>query len=395
MTYIEGTWSFDGLPHIYLITPQFRVKSLGYYDPDYGTDTDFTYKSGRFVDELGEMYHNDTKYKDKHCLVTSFIHPPLGNYPGLRKLGRAHYHVKFFVSTSAIRINEVIEKDPETGDMFIYASLFHVPPVTIVLEDGSQETLYEVTPHGNRSELENLMKDLNFFTKVKEKYRDAESKMHEMESQNFILTTRNIAAESTVLQLQDNVNTLLKNYQIAQEKVINLQLAVKERLRAGIEGVEGEYNLGIPWDNITLEDTERTTAMLQADIRSISAMMKMSGGLSETQKQTLCLQVANVVGFDYLQRFMTGAKQYESPTPSGIHRMTVPQQMTPTDIMVEYARQYQNNQISEEEYNKAILEQLGRLRNSLKREDPNSAIQIAKDELTKRAAPQGVVKQYA
>jgi len=388
MSYIDNPWSYETLPRIYLIDSKFNIKSLGYYDPDFGTDTDFAYKPGRFVNESGESFYNDSAYREKHCMVISFKHATLGNLPILRKSGYGHFHVKYLVSTNAIRINDVIEKDPETQDLFIFASLAHSPPMTIIYGDNSQETLYEIAPHASRIELEKLGKDINFFVKIKELYRDAEAKAQQLESKNFVLTVRNVAAESTIIQLQSNVNDLLKNYQIAQDKLTNLRLSVVERIGKGIEAVESEYNFSLPWDKLMLEEIDKTSAMMQTDIRSVQAMIKLSGSLTITQKQQLCLQVANVVGYDYLKQFIGSVAEYNAPTGTvDGQRMNISKSMSPNEMIIAYAQLYQNGTMKEEDYRRAIEEQLNKLRSNLRTQDPNSAIQQSREDLVQKLAP--------
>jgi len=392
MSFIEDTWSYESLPQVFLINDKFKLIPLGWYDPNWGIETEVSYKEGKFVNEINEIWYDDRKYKGKQCLLLDFKHLMFGNYPILRRIGRGHHHYKYLVSTNAIRPYDVMEQT-ESGDLFIYASLAHNPTVTKVhepydeLPNNTQETLIEITPHLTAAELEKLSKDINFVTSIKEMYQKAESKKYELVSQNFILNTRVIASDGVVMQLQEYVNTLLKNYQWALDKVVGLQLSVKEKISQGISMVEGEYNLSVPWDNISLEDMSKTAAIMQADIRSISSMLKQNGSLSESQRQVLAVQFLNVVGVDWMKKFMFGADPKTIMSPTGMQSMTFSNNPSPLEMFVTKAQQFENNRMSEEDFRRAAVEYLTQMRNQFKTQEPNSAVETMKQNMIKQLPP--------
>lgn len=387
MSYIDKTWSFEVLPHVYLIDDRFKLKDLGFYDPDWGVETEVAYRPGKFVNELEEIWYDDRKYQDKQCLVVTFKHPIFGNYPVLRRI-RGHFHIKYIISTNAIRPYDVMEKS-ESGDLFIYASLAHSPIVTKVydvyeeLPKNTTESLIEITPHLTASELERLTKDVNFVTTIKERYQQAESERYKQVSQNFILNSRIIASDGVVMQLQSYVDTLLKNYQWALDKVVALQLSTKEKISQGISLVEGQYNLGVPWDAITMEDMSKTAAIMQADIRSFMAMMKQNGTLSDGQKQVLAIQFLNVVGVDWMRNFMGGADPRTIISPVGMHPLTISKKPTPLELFITKAQMFENNTMTEEDFKRASLEYLNQMQEEFKKE-PNSAVETMKQNILKQ-----------
>ncbi len=391
MSYIDKTWSFETLPHVFLVDDKFKIIDLGFYDPLWGIETEIAYKPGKFVNENGEVRYNDKQYEDKQCLVLDFKHPIFGNYPVLRKIGRGHHHIKYIVSKNAIRPYDVMQQ-AESGDLFIYASLAHNPIETKIhepydeLPTNTQESLIEIIPHLTASELEKLSKDINFVTSIKEKYQEAESRKHELISQNFILGARVVASDGTVMQLQSYVDTLLKSYQWALDRVVGLQLSVKEKISQGISMVEGEYNLGVPWDNIHLEDMSKTAAIMQSDIRAIASMMKRDGGLAESQKQVLAVQFLNVVGVDWMRRFMYGADPKTVSSPLGMP-ITLTQNPTPLEILVTKSQQFENNRMSEEDFKRAIVDYMNGMRDQFKTQEPNSAVETMKQGLVRQIAP--------
>lgn len=397
MSYIEKTWSYETLPHVFLINDKFKLIDLGWYDPSWGIETEISYESGKFVNDLNEAWYNDKQYDEKQCLVLDFKHSVLGNYPMLRKFGRGHHHIKYIVSNNAIRPYDVMEK-ADSGHLFIYASLAHNPIVTKIhepydkLPNNTQESLIEITPHLTAAELEKLSKDINFVTSIKEMYQTAKSKTHELESQKFILNARVVASDGVVMQLQSYVDTLLKSYQWAMEKVVGLQLSVKERISQGISMVEGEYNLGVPWDNIHLEDLSKTAAIMQADIRAISSMMKQNGGLPESQKQVLAVQFLNVVGVEWMKRFMHGSDPKTIVSGLG-SQMTISENPSPLEIFVTKAQQFENNRMSEEDFKRASVDFLTTMRDQYKSQEPNSAVETIKQGMVRQIAP--TEAQYA
>jgi len=399
MSHIEKTWSYEVLPHIFLIDDKFKLTDLGWYDPNWGVETEIAYKPGKFVNEVNEVWYDDRQYKDKQCLVLDFKHAMIGNYPIVKKIGRGHHHIKYIVSKNAIRPYDVMETT-DSGDIFIYASLAHNPTVTKIheyydeLPNNTQETLIEIEPHLTAAELEKLSKDINFLTTIKQSYQSAESKSHELVSQNFILNVRVVASDGVVMQLQSYVDTLLKSYQWALDKVIGVQLSVKEKISQGISMVEGEYNLGVPWDNIHLEDMSKTAAIMQADIRAISSMIKMNGTLSESQKQVLAVQFLNVVSVDWMKKFMFGADPKSLSSPLGNQLMTISANPSPLELFVTKAQQFENNRMSEEDFKRAAVDFLSNMRDQFNTKEPNSAIESMKQGLVKQITPP-LEAQYA
>jgi hypothetical protein len=232
-----------------------------------------------------------------------------------------------------------------------------------------------------------LTKDVNFVTLLKEKYQDAESKQHELSSQNFILNSRIIASDGTVMQLQFYVDQLLKSYQWALDRVVALQLSVKEKISQGISLVEGQYNLAVPWDNITAEDMSKTAAIMQADIRAITTMLKQSGTLSDGQKQVLAIQFLNVVGVEWMRNFMSGAEPRTLTLPVGGQSVTMTNRPSPLELFITKAQMFENNQMTEEDFKRAATEYLDQMKKEYEKE-PNSAVEILKKGVTRTAVPQ-------
>lgn len=387
MTEIGNTWSFEGLPHIYLITSDYKIKSLGFYDPDWSRDTEFSYLPGKFTKPDGTPY--DTAYKDKQAIVVTFKHPIFGNYPGLRNL-TGHFHYKYIVSTSSIRPHDVLRADPDTQDIYIFADLARSPSKTELRGDNTQETLYEITPHLSAEELAQLPKSIKFITKIKERLHEVENKNWDLEAQLVIEHTIATNATGTVFMLQEHMNTLMKSYQIIYDKVISLQLSVRKKISDVILKVEGENYLMAPWDSLKEEDITQTAGTLQAEIRALAAMTKLNGKLTEAQKYQLVMQTANVVGLDYMRKCLLGIEEYKVSTPTGMKSLTMSKEPSPIELFLHYGDLYENGQITPEEYKEAISRLNSQIRETYKRTDisPNAATQKLKVDFIKKIAPE-------
>lgn len=379
MTQIGNTWSFEGLPRIYLITSDYNIINLGWYDPDWSRDTEFAYQPGKFTKPDGSPY--DAAYKDKQGLIVAFKHPIFGNFPGLRNL-RGHFHYKYLLSTSIIRPHDVLRADPDTNDIFIFADLVRSPSITEIRGDNTQETLYEIKPHLSPNELAELPKGIRFITKIKERLHEVENKNWDLEAQLVIEHTIATNATGTVFMLQEHMDTLMKNYQIIYDKVISLQLSVRKKISDGISKVEGENYLMAPWDSLKEGDINETAGTLQAEIRALAAMTKLNGKLTDAQKYQLVMQTANVVGLDYMRKCLLGIEEYSVTTPQGIKALTMSKEPSPIELFLHYGNLYENGQISLEEYKEAASRINAQMRDKYKRTDisPLAATQELKEE---------------
>lgn len=388
MTFIEHPYSYGTLPHIFLIQSDWKPKDLGYYDPNWGVETEIEYEPGKFKNEYGEIVYNDSAYEGHQSLVLAFKHMPLGNAPVWRKIGRGHFHIKHLVSKNNIRPYDVMTKT-ESGDIIIFADLSHYPPMAIVHPNRKQETLYELTPTLSPDELARVSKDLGFITKVKERLMEATEDARDFEAKEFLALTRAVAAEGALIQTQEHLNNLLKNYKIVQEKVIKLQLMTRDKISKGLEIIEGQYNLNMSLEPLQFEDTRKTAEMMQADIHTIGGFMKLNGSLSESQKQTMILQVVNVVGLDYLKHFLLGMDQYQTTTPNGLQNISVSREPTPTELLITYSQMYENGKLTAAERDKMVLNVMDKMKSRIKgNQDDNSAIQSFRDELVQKINPE-------
>lgn len=387
MTEIGNTWSFEGLPRIYLVTSDYKIRSLGFYDPDWSRDTEFAYKPGRFTKPDGTHY--DSLYKDKQAMVVAFKHPIFGNYPGLRNM-TGHFHYKYIVSTSLIRPHDVLRADPETQDIYIFADLSRSPPKTELRSDNTQETLYEITPHLSPEELARLPKDIKFITKIKER-------LHELDSENWTLKGElvqehsiAIASTSALFAAQERLDQLVREYQNIYDTVITLRLSTRKTIIQGIEKTEAENFLGAPWSAFSRADMDETAKVLQSEIRALSANLKLNGKLTDSHKYQLVMQTANVVGLDYMRKVLLGLEEYKYPTSQGMQALTISRDPTPQELFIKECELYETGQTSLEEFKERANRVLSKMNDRYKRPEisPLAATQELKGELLKKIAPE-------
>lgn len=371
------------LPHIFLIGKDFRPKIIGVYDPAWGEGDIGGYTPGKFKDYKGDTTYDDSIYKDKKCLTFYFRHYLFGNYPGLRgitRLGGRHFHIKYIVSKNTIDPSSVYKKTPD-GDILIFADLVRNPPVTIVRGNNSQETIFEIEPHLSAEELEKLSSDINFVVKIKEQYMHAIAKQRELEGENFLANSRALASDMNILLLQEVVNSLIKKQNVLLDQFIKLKLENRERLAQGIQMVEGKHNIAAPWESITLEDTEKSIASIQAELRAITAMTK-DNNRSENQKQIVCQMTVNFCGLDYVRRFVGSMTTTNIQTASGVQPVSMPANPTLTTMILHYIQMRDNGQITAQQCDELVMNLLDKTKRDLtngSRSNPNSAVERLKD----------------
>jgi len=381
LTQISNPTSYKSLPHIFCIGTDFKPQIIGVYDPNWGEGDIGGYIPGKFRDYKGDTIYDDSQYKDKKCLTFYFKDNPLfGNWPGIRKIGRSHFHIKYVVSANTIDPSSVYIKTDD-GDILIFATLIRTPPITIIRDSGAQETLFEVKPHLSSTELEELITNINFIVKVKEQYMNAITKQRELEGENFLANSRALASDMNNLLLQEVVNSLLKRQNILLDQFIKLKLANRERLAQGIQMIEGQYNLAAPWDTITLEDTEKSVASIQAEIRAFTAMTK-NNNLADNQKQIICQMAINACDLEYVQRYVGGVREYSMHTPTGVQNLALSGKSNMTTLMLEYIRMRDDGQITPQKCDELIAELLDKTRRDMgKNNSPNGAVETLRQHI--------------
>lgn len=389
MTAIDNTWSFEGLPRISLVTSDYNIKGLGFYDPDWSRDTEFAYQPGKFTKPDGSPH--DSAYKDKQAMVVAFKHPIFGNYPGLRNL-TGHFHYKYIVSTSLIRPHDVLRADPETQDIYIFADLSRNPPITVIRGDNTQETLYEITPHLTPEQLARLPKEIKFATKLQEKMYRLESEKFELETKLVITESMAVAAQSSAFLYQEELKGALANHQINLKNYTRLALLTRERVAETIESIEGQYFPNAPWDAKNLGDSTKMLASTQATIRDISSTVKLMGSLTDAQKYQVLMQAVNVVGLDFARKCLRGLEQFDITTPTGMEKFTISKEPSLQELMFHYGKLFENKQISFEDWQKAVTEAVRQdQERRRKAESPNAAVQESRKELVKTIVPEAQV----
>lgn len=374
MTEISDWWykSYFLLPHIYLdeITEKgFAPRFIGFYDTEYGI-TNPTYVPGKFLDEQGGTEYPDDKYRDKHAIRVVFKDRPLGNYPILRNIANGHFHEKYIVSKNNIDPFDVMKTD-EYGNLIFKANLKQYPPHSVTLWNKVQLTLIEIEPYGTPEDLAKLAKDARFMAKIVEDNKKAMTDVYFHRNENKLLLTRVAGAGSTIMLLQDKINSILQHLETMQDEFIDMQLEVREKQIRGIKSVEGRYAFNAAWDKVNEQDISKTIASIKADIRKINALVEADGIMTDSQKQLLMSQVANVLSPDYMRKALGTLIPQPVETATGQQTVYKPTNITPTNEAYNYMKEHVDGRISDE----ALLENIRNIISREKQETPNSATQ--------------------
>lgn len=387
MTNIPNYESYKSFPHIYALGNDFIPIPLGIYDPEFGTgDNIQEYRSGNFKDYKDEPLYDDAQYEGRKCLMFYFKDKIFGNYPGLRKIGDGHYHVKYVVATNDVPLHDAYTTTPD-GDVILYATLKRNPPISFTGDemrsdgDKSQYTLIEIEPHLNSFELKQLTGSVNFVTKLKEKYSIAISKQQELEAECFLANSMSLATRMSVLVLEDRINALTNHQNMLLDKFLNLQLSANTKLVKGIESIESAYNFALPWGQVLAEDTEKSMASIQTEIRSLRVMLKESN-LTDNQKQIMVQMVVNACGIDYVRNMVGMMTPHMVDTATGTQSINMMQKPNLTTLLMQYGQLRDNGQISPKEFSDRITEVLEKYKNDLSGSDnSNSAVDKLKQQI--------------
>lgn len=380
MTHISNFTSYKSFPHIYALGNDFIPIELGIYDPEYGTgDNIQEYRSGNFKDYKDEPLYDDAKYEGKKCLMFYFKDKLFGNYPGLKRIGDGHYHIKYVVATNNVLLHDCYSTTPD-GDIILYATLKRNPPISFTGDemrgdsDNTQYTLIEVEPHLNSQELRDLTGSVNFVTKLKEKYSISVSKQQELEAECFLANSMSLATRMSVLVLEDRINALTNHQNMLLDKYLNLQLSANTKLVKGIESVESAYNFALPWGQVLVEDTEKSVASIQTEIRALRVMLK-ENQLSDNQKQIMVQMVVNACGIDYVRKMVGSMDIHTVNTSYGNQDVAMLQKPNLTTLLMQYGQLRDNGQISPKEYSERVTDILEKYKNDIASSDnSNSAV---------------------
>jgi hypothetical protein len=119
------------------------------------------------------------------------------------------------------------------------------------------------------------------------------------------------------------------------------------------------------------------------------------GDMPESQKQVLAVQFLNVVGVDWMRKFMNGSSPQTFTPLIGSQSTTFTNNPSPLELFVNKAQLFENGRMSEEDFKRASVDYLHQMRDEYKKTEPNGAIQNLKDGFTRLIAPPEAEKNVA
>ena len=323
---------------------------MGFFDPTW-SGYEESYRPGMFVNAVGETEYDDTKYAGQQAYILSFKHLSLGNFPMLRGIGWGHYHTQYIVSTNSIRPQDVMQRLPN-GDIMFNANLSRFPPVHVTQADGSEDILLEIIPHLTHEEEGKLATDALFTLEIKKKLIEVTK---QKDTQFAELTLKRIEATSALAvstMLQVKVNDYYQETRIALDKVLQLGLEIHTERITGLEVIEKQYNFAGLGLKGYYEDITRSATLLQDNMRVLAATAQQS--LTDTQKFMLASQATNIVGIDYMRKFILGAEQHVIQLPVGSQKLTMSRASTPTELFILQAQQFATGKTTPEQFSRAM-----------------------------------------
>jgi len=297
MSEIINSSLYTGLNRIYFFTKETNFINGGVFDLEGRINLD-SYKSGMFIPE--QDLFDDSVYEGHECINVTFKHYTM-TFLGLRILGLGHMHEKVFVSTDPnIPISQIFYQTPN-NDLIIFGKPRKVKGEKIPLEDGGELKLYEIDPYITKDEIKLLINDINAVTIFKRNTVDATVRAHQASVEAFLQLSRATAAESSNIVFGTIINTLLKKFEIATQKLIEMKISSNVRLQDGIERAESELDLDVPWNSVRADETERMLEDVKSDLNFLTALKNNNPEPSEQVKAYAYSLAIEICGIKYIQ----------------------------------------------------------------------------------------------
>lgn len=302
MSRVKNPDSFRSLAGVNVIQPSkdFRVKFLGFYDPEYGVNTEYAYKAGTLRSLEDRPIYDDSHLDGRGCAFMYFKHRALGHNFLSKKLGKGHWHTKCFVSANNTNLWDCATRN-EKDDIFFVADLCEDMPITL---DDETYALYVLRPALTPDEISALaMKSITTF-EWKADMLTASTKVAKSEAREIVATKMMAQAIVTKNIYAKQIDNLIKLLAIAQEKLFdNTGKGVEVLINLG-DRVEKEFDLGLLGPEAMKDSVTKMIERQSKDLSYIQALTKAEGDDSELMKREVFDTCVNYVGLDYMKKWL-------------------------------------------------------------------------------------------
>jgi hypothetical protein len=299
MTQIENIEKYRGLHRVTFFTKTADWLEAGTFDNEGGMKTG-RYKSGVIFDPKTDLF-DDTIYHGKPILHIFFEHPfELFGFT-VRALG-CHNHEKIFVSTNPdIPITDLY-RQTENGDIFIFGTPKKAYGEMVEAEDNSEIKLFEVEPHVNKEEIAKMMQKIDELSLYKRKLVEAEVRAHKASLEAFLQLTRAAGSEATNIMFAKVINSLIKKVETFQEKIISVKVESNNKLQAGIDRLESELDLNVPWDTVKEDKINTWATDVNRDLNFMTALRNQNPEPSDEVREYAFSIAVQICGMQFLRQ---------------------------------------------------------------------------------------------
>lgn len=299
MSNINNTAVYRGINRIFFIQPDLTIVEGGIFDIQYGVEvTD--YIPGVFDPSI-DLF-DDHIYEGKKCISVKFKHYSF-SFLGVRQFGPGHLHEKVIVSTNPDIPIDTTFWQTSKGDVYVLGTPIKAAKNgEYISDDAGEVKLWEVKPYLSRNELSDVLNNINAVSVFKEKMVVADVRAHQCAIEAMVQLSRATAAESSNISLSTILNSLLKKFEIARDKVINMKISTNYTLIQGAEKIESELDIDVPWDEVHKDDMKRTIDDINANVNFLQALKNMNPDPSDSVKE-YCFNICfEVCGAEFLRR---------------------------------------------------------------------------------------------
>lgn len=375
MSKISNESIYTGYNKVSFFTRDAEPVDAGIFDMEFGIDRN-KYVSGVIFHPETDLF-DDSVYDAKMYLKVIFKHHDL-SLIGI-KSGPGHLHERIFVSTNpAIPITDIYRQSTN-GNIVIFGTPLKAKGVTIN-DDIGQVKLWEVEPFLSKDDIEKLINNMSAVALFKKETVDAKVKAHTASTEAFLQLSRAVSAESSNVMFGTVIKVLLSRLEQYQQKLIDMKIDTNAKLQAGIERIEGELDLDVPWNDVKDYDSKATIENIRSDINALTALKNLNSNPSDEVKEyafNLAVELCGVV-------FMRQRLGSYDPNSQSKHINTL------SGLTTDYIKNQMQSSTSSRDIESSLLNLINRVTNKYQGngQDMQRAVQDTHQEIMARSPEQ-------
>ena len=301
MSQIKNPNAYRILPSVNVIEPgkDFRVTFIGLYDPDFGIESDPTYKSGALKDDNGKLIYDDTHLNGNNCAYLYLKHRWLGVSYFAKKMSRGHFHIKCIVSNNAVNLWDC-SYTSKSGDIYFFADI--VDDMPIVLYNNTY-SLFVIEPRLTQSEISALAFNVKKVFQWKERMIKSSKQVAVAHANEVLAVSMMSEAVVKAAIYAEHINTLSKMLNIAQDKLLESTGRSFDMISGAIDSVEEKFDVGILSGETMSKGISSLLKRQNVELKYIESMTKLDSD-SDVMKRQVFNTALQFIGIEKMREFM-------------------------------------------------------------------------------------------